>query len=108
MNSEHCEPDSPEESKFEIIEELEEDEKPSGFRVFENPSVPPTHDQQTRKQIAIIILSLLSLLYVGVLVAFLFTDLEESKFTAAIAGISGVQALAAAAVGFYYGSHKTD
>lgn len=89
-----------------IFEVIEENVKPSAFKVFENPPVPPTHDQQTRKQIAIIILTLLSVLYLAVMGVFLFTDMEESKFTAAIAGLSGVQALAAAAVGFYYGSRK--
>lgn len=95
--------DSPLED-VEVLGDL--NEKPSESKVLKSRRVPPTHDQQTRKLIAILILSVLSLLYLGLVAFFVLTDLKESRFTAAIAGISGMQALGAAAVGFYYGSQK--
>lgn len=70
--------------------------------------VPGTHDQETRKLIALIILALVSFLYLAIVGFFLFKGIDTTMFTAAIAGISGVQALASAAIGFYYGSKQSD
>lgn len=68
--------------------------------------VPGTHDQETRKQLALIIVTLIAVFYAASLWCFLAGWIDTNKFTAAIAAMSGVQALAAAAVGFYYGSKQ--
>lgn len=68
--------------------------------------VPGTHDQETRKQLALIILTLIAVFYAASLLYFLAGWIDTNKFTAAIAAMSGVQALAAAAIGFYYGSKQ--
>lgn len=83
---------------------ITEDVVPEGKEVFKNPTIPePTHTDKTRRTLALGILGALILVYLGVFVCFLLTDMPMEKFTAAIAGASGLQALAAAAVGFYYG-----
>jgi hypothetical protein len=69
-------------------------------------SVPGTHDQETRKKIAFIVLALIAVFYGATLLWFLAGWIDTAKFTAAIAGMSGIQALAAAAIGFYYGSKQ--
>lgn len=71
-------------------------------------SVPGTHDQETRKKIAFIVLALIAVFYGATLLWFLAGWIDTAKFTAAIAGMSGIQALAAAAIGFYYGSNQHD
>lgn len=68
--------------------------------------VPGTHDQETRKLIALIILSLVAVLYAAIIFFFLAGWIDTEKLTAAIAAMSGIQALAAAAIGFYYGSKQ--
>lgn len=65
-----------------------------------------THDQETRKQLACIILIPLVVLYVLLLGAFLLKVVDASELTTAIAALSGFQVLAAAAVGFYFGSKE--
>lgn len=74
--------------------------------VFRTPKAVGTHDQETRKLIAVIILLLVSLLYLAIMYAFLTRKIDKDMLSAAITAISGVQALAAAAIGFYYGSKK--
>lgn len=77
---------------------------PEADEVYEHPLVPePTHTDKTRRTLALGILGALLLVYLSVFAAFLLTNMPMEKFTAAIAGVSGLQALAAAAVGFYYG-----
>lgn len=72
-----------------------------------NPyKVEGTHDQETRKRLALIILWPLVGLYVVIVVAFLINWISTSELTAATAAISGFQVLAAAAVGFYFGSKE--
>jgi hypothetical protein len=68
--------------------------------------VPGTHDQETRKQLALIILTLIAVFYAAILWCFLANWIDTAKFTGAIAAMSGIQALAAAAIGFYYGSKQ--
>lgn len=67
---------------------------------------PPTHDQKTRKQIAFFILSMIGIFYAAILWCFLAGWIENVGFTTAITAFSGMQALAAAAIGFYYGSKQ--
>lgn len=74
--------------------------------VFRTPRAIGTHDQETRKIIAMIILGLVSLLYLAIIAAFLIKQIDRDSLSAAVTAISGVQALAAAAIGFYYGSKK--
>lgn len=91
----------------EPIETLQEDIVPDGPglpEVFKDR--PPTHEQKTRKIIAITILAVLFAFYGAILGTFLWGSMDVDKLHAATASISGVQALAAAAVGFYYGSRK--
>ena len=86
------------------LEELVENEVPEVQEFFKQTNVPePTHADKTRKTLALLILIALLCVYLAVFSMFLFGGLANEKFTAAIAGISGLQALAAAAVGFYYG-----
>lgn len=94
---------------LEPTEVLEEDEAPAGSgleNVFESKTPAPTHDQATRKMIALIILGMLGLFYLLILLGFLFGGVDVDGLHAASASISGIQALAAAAVGFYYGANK--
>jgi hypothetical protein len=80
----------------------------SGFQgIYTTRKVRGTHDQETRKLIALIILGLISVLYAGIMFTFLVGGIDIEKLTAAIAAMSGIQALAAAAIGFYYGSKQT-
>lgn len=76
----------------------------TGF--YTTRKVPGTHDQETRKQIALIILWLIAILYAAIISCFLANWIDMEKLTAAIAAMSGIQALAAAAIGFYYGSNS--
>lgn len=89
--------------------DLVDERLPGTVKVIEARPVPVTHDQSTRKTIAMIILGVLCALYVLIVGTFLFTDkISETALTAAIASVSGLQALAAAAVGFYYGTKQGD
>lgn len=74
--------------------------------VFRTPRAIGTHDQETRKIIAMIIIGLVALLYLAIIAAFLVKQIDRDSLSAAVTAISGVQALAAAAIGFYYGSKK--
>lgn len=79
----------------------------SGFKgIYTTRKVPGTHDQETRKLIALIILGLIAVLHIGVMFTFLCGGIDVQKLTAAVAALSGIQALAAAAIGFYYGSKQ--
>ncbi|WP_026541648.1 hypothetical protein [Paenarthrobacter nicotinovorans] len=79
-----------------------------GFRgIYTTRKVRGTHDQETRKLIALIILGLISVLYAAIMFAFLCGKIDMDKLTAAVAAMSGIQALAAAAIGFYYGSKQS-
>jgi hypothetical protein len=83
---------------------ITEDVVPEVDEVLRSPTIPePTHTDKTRRTLALGILGALILVYIGVFMCFLLTNMPMEKFTAAIAGVSGLQALAAAAVGFYYG-----
>lgn len=85
-------------------DDLTEDEVPETDDFFKEKKIPePTHTDKTRRILALCILGALLLVYLAVFWQFLWTEMPLEKFTAAIAGISGLQALAAAAVGFYYG-----
>ncbi len=75
--------------------------------IYTTRKVRGTHDQETRKLIALIILGLISVLYAAIMFFFLCGAIDIEKLTAAIAAMSGIQALAAAAIGFYYGSKQT-
>ena len=63
-----------------------------------------THDQITRRHIAYAVLASMILLDLAVFGFFLTGKIDTEKLTAAIAALAGPQALAAAVVGFYYGS----
>lgn len=89
--------------------DLTEDEAPDTDEVFREKKVPdPTHTDKTRRLLALCILGALLLVYLAVFVQFLWANMPMERFTAAVAGISGLQALAAAAVGFYYGKGQHD
>ncbi|KHL00231.1 hypothetical protein [Sinomonas humi] len=65
--------------------------------------VPPTHEDETRRGLALIVIVGMLVLYGAITAAFLLRWMPRDDFTAAIAGISGVQTLAAAILGFYFG-----
>ena len=65
-----------------------------------------THDQETRKLIALIILGMVGVFYTAVLMAFIFGRIDMDELHGAVTSFSGLQALAAAAIGFYYGSKR--
>lgn len=74
---------------------------------YEVQTQVPTHDQKIRSHLAKIIIWSLVIFYGAAIPSFVFGLIDTEKFTALIASFSGLQALAAAAVGFYYGSNKT-
>jgi hypothetical protein len=88
---------------FDVTEEVPRSGT-AGF--FTTRKVRGTHDQETRKQIALIILTLIAVLHAAIIFCFLAGWIDTGKLTAAIAAMSGIQALAAAAIGFYYGSKQ--
>lgn len=75
--------------------------KPETSEVFRSFN-PEQHKAVTRRTIAIIILSILAALYGVGAVAFVAHDLSSDDFVRLIAAFSGIQTLAAAAVGFYF------
>lgn len=88
-----------------VVDDLVEDEIPASG-AYEVQTQVPTYDQKTRSHLAkIIIWALVGSYAVGIL-AFIFDFIDAEKYTALIASVSGLQALAAAAVGFYYGSNN--
>lgn len=74
--------------------------------IFEVVTTKPTHDQKTRRFIALIIIWALVGSHALGFMAYVFGLLDTEKFTIFVTGFSGLQALAAAAVGFYYGSNN--
>lgn len=95
-------------SKDSYFTVLSEDFRPESGDSFTTKRVPPTHDQETRKTLALIILWALVISHGIGFFAFAFGFLDNEKFTIFVTGFSGLQALAAAAVGFYYGSNQSD
>lgn len=91
----------------EDVEDVTDDSAPAAEPLYEIPSIsapPPTHTQRTRKMLALVLLLLLGIIYLGIYAYFLQGFLTVEKMNTAIAGLSGIQALAGAAVGFYYGT----
>lgn len=88
-----------------LEDELSEQEIPQrGMDFVTTRKVPGTHDQETRKTVALIILVLISVLYGCLIFAFVIGAITSDELTFGIAAMSGPQALAAAAIGFYFGS----
>lgn len=72
------------------------------------PTRPP-HVAATRQEIARYVVITLMVLYVGVFGVALFTALDAERFTALLAGLSGLSSLAAAVIGFYFGqAHRSE
>lgn len=89
------------------VDDVTDDTLPAADPLYEIPSIsapPPTHTQRTRKMLALVLLILLGIIYLGIYAFFLPGILSVEKMNTAIAGLSGLQALAGAAVGFYYGT----
>lgn len=63
-----------------------------------------THDQITRRVLAYSILGVVILINACMFGTYLWGSMTTSQLTTAIAALAGPQALAAAVVGFYYGS----
>lgn len=104
-----------------IVEELIEHSAPYSYSLYGKPSkshrknfpkrLPTkrpkaTHDQVTRRWLAIIILGLVGLINVGIFASFLLGGIGDDQLTKAVAALSGPQALAAAAAGFYYADRR--
>lgn len=94
------------ESGLEVVDVTGEVPRSDSGGLYVAQKVPGTHDQETRKQLALYILTLIAVFYAAILWFFLADWIDTAKFTAAIAAMSGIQALAAAAIGFYYGSKQ--
>lgn len=77
-----------------------------GIAPISTTEIPGTHDQKTRKQLAFFVLTMVGVFYAAILWCFLAGWIDKGGLTTAIAAISGIQALAAAAIGFYYGSKQ--
>jgi hypothetical protein len=87
--------------------DIEENLQPGTNRFFDARGKEiGTHDQETRRNLALGIFVGLALLYAATFAAYLCGWLDTNHFTAAIAGISGPQAIAAAVAGFYYGTSR--
>lgn len=65
-----------------------------------------THDQVTRRWLAVLILGVVGVIHLGVFTSFLLGQIDGEGLTRAIAALAGPQSLAAAAVGFYYADHR--
>jgi hypothetical protein len=89
-----------------VASPFSEDEVPDQGSVYRTHKVRGTHDQETRKLLALIVLILIGILYCAIFGFYLLGRIDIDHLTAAIAGMSGPQALAAAAIGFYYGSKQ--
>lgn len=79
---------------------------PKKFQTKKPKSPKATHDQQTRRWLAILILGLVGLINVGIFTSFLLGGITDDQLTKAVAALSGPQALAAAAAGFYYADRR--
>lgn len=80
------------------------DARASRKSLYKRPKA--THDQVTRRWLAILILGVVGLVHLGVFTSFLFGQIDGDGLTKAIAALAGPQSLAAAAVGFYYADHR--
>lgn len=97
----------PGEGPVEFIESLTDDATPEATPkdapVFRTPSRrPPTHDQSTRKLLAMTLLIPTVLFYGAAIGGRMAHWIAAEDFTAILAGVSGFQALTAAAIGFYF------
>lgn len=63
---------------------------------------PSEHKAKTRRLLALIILIILAILYVLAVGAFILRDINSDQLIGLVAAFSGIQTLAAAAVGFYF------
>ena len=87
--------------------EFTEDLRPDGgglflSRVFE----PAEHNAKTRRGIAIMILAVLGVIYIAGAVAYIAHGITSEELIQFVAAFSGLQTLAAAAVGFYFAKEK--
>lgn len=108
----------------EIVEELIDHGVPDAYSLFGRPtrsirqsfpkSFPTkkpkrpkaTHDQVTRRWLAILILGIVGLINIAIFTSFLLGGISDDQLTKAVAALSGPQALAAAAAGFYYADRR--
>lgn len=88
-----------------LVEDLVENEIPASG-AYKVQTQTPTHDEKTRSHLAKIIIWALVGSYAVGIPAFVLGYIDAEKYTALVASFSGLQALAAAAVGFYYGSNS--
>lgn len=65
---------------------------------------PPTHKERTQRLLALVLLILVGVIYLAIYGFFLDGNLPIENMNTAIAGLSGLQALTGAAIGFYYGT----
>lgn len=92
-----------------VVDDITEDLSPlPGFYSVPTVAVPATHRERTQKLLAMCIVCVLLVLYIAVVGCFLLSGMETDRLIAVVAALSGLQALAAAAVGFYYGSQSSD
>jgi hypothetical protein len=107
-----------------IVEELIDHGVPDAYSLFGRPTKSmrqnfpkqfptkkpkrpkATHDQVTRRWLAILILGIVGLINIGIFTSFLLGGITDDQLTKAVAALSGPQALAAAAAGFYYADRR--
>ena len=104
-----------------VVEELIDHSAPYSYSLFGKPSKSyrrkfpkrfqtkrpkATHDQVTRRWLAILILGVVGLINIAIFASFLLGRINDDQLTKAVAALSGPQSLAAAAAGFYYADRR--
>ena len=79
---------------------------PAHFQTKKPKRPKATHDQVTRRWLAILILGVVGLINIAIFASFLLGGISDDQLTKAVAALSGPQALAAAAAGFYYADRR--
>jgi hypothetical protein len=83
-----------------------EDVKPGTGLTSPKVFAPAEHTAKTRRGLAITVLVMLGILYLIGAVSFVAGLISIEKLTGLIAAVSGLQTLAAAAIGFYFAKDR--
>lgn len=83
---------------------LSEDETPGTAPVYRVEHDAEKHTQQTQRWMAFGVIGVLCLLYGYIVVAFIYGWIDNAQLDSVFAALTGLQAIGAAAAGFYYGT----
>lgn len=83
---------------------LSEDETPGTAPVYRVEHDAEKHTQQTQRWMAFGVIGVLCLLYGYIVVAFIYGWIDNAQLDSVFAALAGLQAIGAAAAGFYYGT----